>query len=109
MEIKNNNKMKVEVGTNISLIPIENDDNFFSIHHEISPSKRKLSSLLKRSYDFNKINLFEEQNKIEENSLNFRKMKLPKLDLKLYTEHKLPSLITRIPHSGHKNEILKKK
>ena len=109
MEIKSFNKRKVEAGTNISLIPIENDDNFYSIHHEISPSKRKLSSLLKRSYDFNKNNLFEEQNKIEENSLNFRKMKLPKLNLKLYREHKLPSLITRIPHSGLKNETLTKK
>ena len=109
MEIKYNNKMKVEAGTNISLMPIENDDNFYSIHQQNSPSKRKLSSLLKRSYDFNKNNLFEEQNKIEENSLNFRKMKLPKLNLKLYREHKLPSLITRIPHSGLKNENLTKK
>ena len=100
MEIKSFNKRKVEAGTNISLIPIENDDNFYSIHHEISPSNRKISSLLKRSYDFNKVNLFEE------NSLNFRKMKLPKLNLKLYQEHKLPSLITRIPHSGHRNEKL---
>jgi hypothetical protein len=65
--------------------------------------------LLKRSYDFNKVNLLEEQNKMKENSLNFRKMKLPKLNLKLYREHKLPSLITRIPHSGLKNESITKK
>ena len=101
-----NNKMKREKGTTISLIPAENDDNFYSIHQSNSPSNRKLSSLLKRSYDFNKINLFEEQNKIGENSINFRKMELPKLNLKLNREYKLPSLITRIPHSGFKKEKL---
>ena len=101
-----NNKMKGEKGTTISLIPAENDDNFYSIHQSNSPSNRKLSSLLKRSYDFNKINLFEEQNKIGENSINFRKMELPKLNLKLNREYKLPSLITRIPHSGFKKEKL---
>ena len=100
------NKMKGEKGTTISLIPAENDDNFYSIHQSNSPSNRKLSSLLKRSYDFNKINLFEEQNKIGENSINFRKMELPKLNLKLNREYKLPSLITRIPHSGFKKEKL---
>ena len=101
-----NNKIKGEKGTTISLIPAENDDNFYSIHQSNSPSNRKLSSLLKRSYDFNKINLFEEQNKIGENSINFRKMELPKLNLKLNREYKLPSLITRIPHSGFKKEKL---
>ena len=100
------NKIKGEKGTTISLIPAENDDNFYSIHQSNSPSNRKLSSLLKRSYDFNKINLFEEQNKIGENSINFRKMELPKLNLKLNREYKLPSLITRIPHSGFKKEKL---
>ena len=100
------NKIKGEKGTTISLIPAENDDIFYSIHQSNSPSNRKLSSLLKRSYDFNKINLFEEQNKIGENSINFRKMELPKLNLKLNREYKLPSLITRIPHSGFKKEKL---
>ena len=100
--------MNGELGKSISLIPIENDDNFYNIYHDNTPSVRKINSLLKRSYDFNKItNIFPEQNKIEDNSTKYRKLQLPKLNLKLNRNYKLPSL--RIPHSGiFKEKLIKR-
>lgn len=100
--------MNGELGKSISLIPIENDDNFYNIYHDNTPSIRKINSLLKRSYDFNKItNIFPEQNKIEDNSTKYRKLQLPKLNLKLNRNYKLPSL--RIPHSGiFKEKLIKR-
>ena len=95
--------MKDDIGKSVSLIPIENDDNFYNIYHHNTPSNQKLNILLKRSYDSDKINLFNEQNKHESNLLKFRKKQIPKLNLRLQREYKLPSLITRIPHSGKKN------
>ena len=95
--------MKDDIGKSVSLIPIENDDNFYNIYHHNTPSNQKLNILLKRSYDSDKINLFNEQNKHENNLLMFRKKQIPRLNLNLHREYKLPSLITRIPHSGKKN------
>ena len=101
--------MNGENGKNISLIPIENDDKFYNIYHNNTPSNRKLSALIKRSYDFNKVNLFQEQNKNEDNSTKYRKVELPKLNLKLQRNNNFPSLITRINYSGKKHENLIKK
>ena len=101
--------MNGDVGKNISLIPIENDDNFYNIYHHNTSSNQKLNILLKSSYDFDKINLFNEQNKNESNLPRFRKKQLPKLNLNHSRGYKLPSLITRFPHSGKKNEKLIKR
>ena len=101
--------MNGENGKNISLIPIENDDKFYNIYHKNTPSNRKLSALIKRSYDFNRVNLLQEQNKNDDNLTKYRKLELPKLNLKLQRNNKLPSLLTRIDYSGKKHENLIKK
>ena len=101
--------MNGDIGKNISLIPLKSDDNYYDIYYHKTPSNQKLNILLKKSYNLDKINLFNEQNKIGENSAKFRKKQLPKLDLKLHRENKLPSLLKRIPRSGYKNEKLIKR
>ena len=91
-------------GKNNSLIPIENDDNFYNIYHHKAPSNKKLNIFLKKSFDLGKDNSFNNFKKEEAISVKFRKKNLIKLNLELKKENKLPSLLTRIPYSGYKIE-----
>ena len=92
-----------------SLIPIENDDNFYNIYHHKPPSNQKLNILLKKSYDFEKNNSFNSFKKDEAVSVKSKKRNLIKLNLNLKREHKLPSLLKRIPFSGYKKEKIMKR
>ena len=60
---------------NNSLIPIENDDNFYNIYHHKPPSNQKLNILLKKSYDFEKNNSFNSFKKDEAISVKSKKRK----------------------------------
>ena len=98
--------MKDDSEKNNSLIPIKNDYDFYNIYHEKISSDKKVNLLLKKSFNIDKTNLFSSINKKEKGLNIFRKMELPKLNLKFQREAKFHHLSIKIPSSGFKAKKL---